>query len=1221
MEKGFAGIARMQVPPLQDTALEDVTQWLANINESWLLILDNCDDVKIDLAEYMPSQGGSVIITTRLRACRTYGTWEDLDDLGPDTAAQLLLKASGLGDRDEKALTRAAESVVSILGQHALALVHAGAYIKMGYCSLSGYVQCFREEQIRLMDFKPKQQASRYKSVHATFEVSATALATSNEHDSHLALKLLNILAFLNREAVEENIFIKAFDECQRLERTWRVVWKESICQGNQCRATVSTQHDFVAEYHDDLEVLPRFERMKNVLCTWRGDYLRSTEGKVRRSEPIEPCCAIRPMIQSSETCQKSNDIALEQNVLPGTFEDAEVPDYPEGGVSTNDADAKDHEVHESGIHNSDRKIEANAGYDDADGDITHFCDADEDYGYYDDGEIDHPSIWHCNRIRSSGLVERRKTTRLRAACVRLANLSLVKVDDGRISMHPLVHEWARIRLSEVTRQHAWEQTLSILALVQCNIDRKPFCLRLVPHIDVCARDITAEGSWAAASLNVVRAFHILAWRYYYDHQFEASLAIFETLSISYHVPPHTWSHKGTLLLRAKAKCFEALGRYEDMLSCVTQILQVTNCWFDSDSLEAYQSQALLANTYSLAGNFQDEVDLYESLYKRNLETFVLSNREMPRFLTGLIGGHKSLGNHERAVELSIERLRITQKVYPPHHPSLRFCMSDLAGLYITVGAVEKAIALLEDEANLVIKQAWRDHESVELMSVLARAYEQLGRSEQASPILEEMHSYYTRTLSVEYSGQIDIMCRLAWIYRKLDNWHHAMKLLEEVVELDASILPLEDSGRLSYIIYLAEAYLKLEKPSQVVVLLEEVVGIDTTRLAPDHPERLRSIDLLVLAYLKLKKLRQAVPLMEEYVDIHATSLLTNDLSRLGSMNTLAKIYLELNRPEQAIPILEEVVRCFPVENSFRFDPMGTLAQAYIRRDTPVQAIPLLEQMIHCFSADNIPSLAIMNTLARVHNSIGQPNEAVTLLEELVQSHTSSPPDDMDRLHSIILLGEAYINLKRPEQAVTLLEEPIKSLLTDTPERPRGIFLLAQGYIRLDQPTQAVTLLEEFVKSSPDNPSQTLINSMALLADAFADLGEHEKTVSLLERIVAWDIDHLAEDNAIRLANMCNLAWAYTRLGTREKAEEVVSLYEKVMEKGRETLHADPEELRCTQERLADAREKLRQISEEQLPVDLKKVQGVLDVTADTLTDSTVYQHLRNLTKRAVLMF
>ena len=122
-------------------------------------------------------------------------------------------------------------------------------------------------------------------------------------------------------------------------------------------------------------------------------------------------------------------------------------------------------------------------------------------------------------------------------------------------------------------------------------------------------------------------------------------------------------------------------------------------------------------------------------------------------------------------------------------------------------------------------------------------------------------------------------------------------------------------------------------------------------------------------------------------------------------------------------------------------------------------------------------------------------------------------------------------------------------------------------------------------------------------------------------RIVAWDIDHLAEDNAIRLANMCNLAWAYTRLGTREKAEEVVSLYEKVMEKGRETLHADPEELRCTQERLADAREKLRQISEEQLPVDLKKVQGVLDVTADTLTDSTVYQHLRNLTKRAVLMF
>ena len=1217
----------MQVPPLEDFRPRVVLQWLATTKESWLLILDNCDDDRIDFAKYIPSRGGSVIITTRLTECRIHGTWENVDELGKKDATQLLLKASGLEHGDQSALVSVAESVVSILGQHALALVHAGAYIKRGYCTLTEYVNSFRDEQVRLMEFRPNQQASRYGSVYATFEVSATALATSDKHVSHLALKLLNILAFFNREAIEEEIFVKAFDECCGLEHDLGFVWEENEVRWSECCASSSTRHGPYLENHDVPEKPHNSEGTTNVLCSWRGGHQSSTGKDTAEYEPIKAHSTVQSMIKVSETSQASFDTVLERNLVPEAFHNttlADCFDQPDVGHPSKHSDIKA----ARSITMNDPRDEIQGPGDSDSGEEDEGNEVDQEYKFYkhreDDrhnSEIDRLDIWHCNKVRSSGLVDQQKVGRLRAACVRLAELSLIDFVNNTISMHPLVHEWARNRLSQAVQKVAWEQAVSVLALASSYIESKPSRLNLVPHIDSCARDLAAESSRTRMSLNVVRAFWYLGCVYFKDRKHEASLAILETLSSSYEVPTHTWSNKDTVLLSAEAWCLKALGRYKDMHSCVTQLLRITARWFEADSSEAYEAQALLADTYHLTGNSQDAVDLYESLYKRNLETFVLSNGQMSRFLAGLIEGHQSLGNLERAVELSIERLQISQKVYPPQHSTLRLCMRNLAELYIAVGAVEKAVALLEDEANLIIKQTWRDHESVDLMSVLARAYEQLGRSEQASPILEEMHSHYTRSLSVECSGRIDTTCRLAWIYRKRDNWHHAMKLLEEVVEIDASILPLDDSGRLSCIVYLAEAYLKLEKPGQVVVLLEEVVGVDTTRLAPDHPERLRSIDLLVLAYLKLKKLRQAVPLMEEYVDIHATSLLTNDLSRLGSMNTLAKIYLELNRPEQAIPILEEVVRCFPVENSFRFDPMGTLAQAYIRRDTPVQAIPLLEQMIHCFSADNIPSLAIMNTLARVHNSIGQPNEAVTLLEELVQSHTSSPPDDMDRLHSIILLGEAYINLKRPEQAVTLLEEPIKSLLTDTPERPRGIFLLAQGYIRLDQPTQAVTLLEEFVKSSPDNPSQTLINSMALLADAFADLGEHEKTVSLLERIVAWDIDHLAEDNAIRLANMCNLAWAYTRLGTREKAEEVVSLYEKVMEKGRETLHADPEELRCTQERLADAREKLRQISEEQLPVDLKKEQGVLDVTADTLTDSTVYQHLRNLTKRAVLMF
>ncbi|KAH0294504.1 hypothetical protein KCU62_g478, partial [Aureobasidium sp. EXF-3399] len=133
IEEGFADIAKMQVPPLEGTRPRDVLQWLATTKESWLIILDNCDDDRIDFAKYIPSRGGSVIITTRLTECRIHGTWENIDELGKEDATQLLLKASGLEHGDQTALVSVAKSVVSILGQHALALVHAGAYIKRGY--------------------------------------------------------------------------------------------------------------------------------------------------------------------------------------------------------------------------------------------------------------------------------------------------------------------------------------------------------------------------------------------------------------------------------------------------------------------------------------------------------------------------------------------------------------------------------------------------------------------------------------------------------------------------------------------------------------------------------------------------------------------------------------------------------------------------------------------------------------------------------------------------------------------------------------------------------------------------------------------------------------------------------------------------------------------------------------------------------------------------------
>jgi tetratricopeptide (TPR) repeat protein len=660
----------MQAPPLEDATPRAILQWLANINESWLLILDNCDDGTIDFAKYIPSRGGSVIITTRLTECRIHGTWKNIDELDKKDATQLLLKASGLGAGESKASIRIAKSVVSILGQHALALVHAGAYIKRGYCTLSEYIRYFRNEQSRLMEFEPEQQASRYGSVYTTFEVSAIALASSDKHDSHLAIKLLDILAFLNREAVEEIFFMRAFDACQRLEGENRYVWEETEVRWSQRCAVSSTADSLVVEHRSGKETLEISASVTDVACNWKGIHRLPTENEGDRTA--------------------------------------------------------------------------------------------------DDGEVDHLNIWHCNKVRSSGLVERQKGTRLRAACVRLADLSLINLDNNRISIHPLVHGWARIRLGGFNRQHAWEQALSVLALSSYPVARTGLGVTVVSHLKTCLRGLGGEESQLRLSLNVARALYHLARLCCCHREFRASLAIIETLSVAYEIPPQTQSSRNEILLRAKADCLGEMGRYREMQSCADQIVRCIAQRFDLDSQEAHDSQLLLADAHHRAGDLLDAVICYESLYERNLRTSVLSNSNMRRLLKGLARAHQRLRNNERAVAWLAADLKIAERIYPPYHPELLLPLVTLADSYITVGAAEKAVILLRDVVHLRSKQILLDKWYPEVLWALARAYEELHQYHRSIPILTELVDMYRLNPG--------LTLRRAYIKDRLANAHRRLE-------------------------------------------------------------------------------------------------------------------------------------------------------------------------------------------------------------------------------------------------------------------------------------------------------------------------------------------------------------------------------------------------------------------------------------------------------------
>jgi len=217
-ETGFLDIAsRLHIPA---QTLEEARQGLANINKSWLLVLDNADDPHVDYQYYFPSgPSGVVVLTSRNDECHQYATekYIALDGLAEAEAQALLLRAAHVPHDQHCALKDDAQKVASLLRSHPLALIQAGSYVARGHCTLAEYPQVYVQQRKRLLAFRPNQARSRYRDVYATFEASAEILQSSRTESSGDALQLLPVLAICGPSRLPLPLFEAAWRNAQTI--------------------------------------------------------------------------------------------------------------------------------------------------------------------------------------------------------------------------------------------------------------------------------------------------------------------------------------------------------------------------------------------------------------------------------------------------------------------------------------------------------------------------------------------------------------------------------------------------------------------------------------------------------------------------------------------------------------------------------------------------------------------------------------------------------------------------------------------------------------------------------------------------------------------------------------------------------------------------------------------------------------------------------------------
>ena len=194
----------------QNVVMTTVKGWLSQ-HTSWLLILDNVDELEL-LPEFLPAPfRGHLLLTTRTQALGRLANRIEIETLDPDIAALLVLRRAGLLEPDvpltqaEQADRRAALQLSRDLGCLPLALDQAGAYLEETGCSLQQYLDLYCSHRSALLRYRGGVVQDHPDSVTITLALAFASV----ESRSPLAADVLRLCSVLHPDAIPEELFLQ----------------------------------------------------------------------------------------------------------------------------------------------------------------------------------------------------------------------------------------------------------------------------------------------------------------------------------------------------------------------------------------------------------------------------------------------------------------------------------------------------------------------------------------------------------------------------------------------------------------------------------------------------------------------------------------------------------------------------------------------------------------------------------------------------------------------------------------------------------------------------------------------------------------------------------------------------------------------------------------------------------------------------------------------------
>ena len=454
---------------------------------------------------------------------------------------------------------------------------------------------------------------------------------------------------------------------------------------------------------------------------------------------------------------------------------------------------------------------------------------------------------------------------RWRQACTVLENLSLVTLDKNdesfTISMHSLIHAWAKERQGHHSLCRAWQAAATIVALsCKGHWNYQPFFMAVQVHVRACVDPEIEDYTRTLSDMGAAQIY------------FQFSYVLYEM---------RDYRSLGPLVKRIRL-------RLQDK--------------FENDHKVAIVIKRFTGHVYSGQGKHGEALALFQDIERQSRE---IPDDDAMRLVSqyDLAVAYREKGQIDRTIPL-LEHVLKAQERLLPDHPDKLASQHELAQSYSGNGQISESIQLLELVVKIRETSLAENHpDRLTSQRLLALCYSDIGQYTKAIALLEHVVDVRKTSLAKDHPNLLGSQHELARNYRKIGQCSEAMALLEHVVGAGKMSLAKDHPNLLTSQHMLAVCYSDVGQFGDAIALLEHVVGVRKTSLAEDHPYLLGSQHMLALCYSNVGQFAKAITLLEHVVGIEKTSLAKDNPERLISRNALAIIYRKNGQLDEALRV------------------------------------------------------------------------------------------------------------------------------------------------------------------------------------------------------------------------------------------------------------------------------------------------------------------------------